>query len=241
MPGDALAHPPLYAPRERFAAPPATAVPEYLERHYWWAYVRPNAVRVFERPWLVDLILWGNYRRLCDAALTALGRLDGRTLQIACVYGDLTPRMTARLADDHGTLDVVDILPVQLDNLRAKLPADAPVRLQRQDSTALTAADGTYDRVLMFFLMHEQPDDVRSRTIAESLRVLKPGGEVVIVDFAKPAWWHPLRYLWLPFLNLIEPFAARLWRDGAPTWLDAPIATRQTFFGRMFQLITLKK
>ena len=72
MPGDALAHPPLYAPREHFA-PPAVAVPEYLERHYWWAYVRPNAVRVFERPWLVDLILWGNYRRLCDAALTALG------------------------------------------------------------------------------------------------------------------------------------------------------------------------
>ena len=44
---------------------------------------------------------------------------------------------------------------------------------------------------------------------------------------------------WLP--DGIEPFAARLWRDETPTWLDAPIATRQTFFGRMFQLITLRK
>ena len=44
-------------------------MPLYLEQTYWWAYVHPNAVRVFERQWLVNLILWGNYSRLRDAAL----------------------------------------------------------------------------------------------------------------------------------------------------------------------------
>jgi hypothetical protein len=39
-------------------------VPRYLLTHYWWAYVHPNAVKVFERQWLVNLILWGNYERL---------------------------------------------------------------------------------------------------------------------------------------------------------------------------------
>src|SRR3954469_13313821 len=75
------------------------AVPRYLAQTYWWAYVHPNAVRLFERQWLVNLILWGNFAALRDAALAALGeRLDGRTLQIACVYGDLTSRLRARLS-----------------------------------------------------------------------------------------------------------------------------------------------
>ena len=74
-------------------------IPRYLQAHYWWAYVHPNAVWLFERAWLADLILWHNYRGLSEAALTALaaagtnGQLPGRTLQIACVYGDLTERL----------------------------------------------------------------------------------------------------------------------------------------------------
>ena len=64
----------------------AALIPAYLERTYWWAYVHPRAIRLFERQWLVDLILWGNYSRLRDQALQALGApLGGRTLQIACV------------------------------------------------------------------------------------------------------------------------------------------------------------
>jgi len=36
-------------------------VPDYLNAHYWWAYIHPKAVKLFERQWLVNLILWGNY------------------------------------------------------------------------------------------------------------------------------------------------------------------------------------
>ena len=55
-------------------------------------------------------------------ALDALGQqLSGRTLQIACVYGDLTRRLLERLSNG-ASLDVVDILPIQLENLARKLP-----------------------------------------------------------------------------------------------------------------------
>jgi hypothetical protein len=30
-------------------------------------------------------------------------------------------------------------------------------------------------------------------------------GKVVIVDYAQPRWWNPLRYLWRPVLALLEP------------------------------------
>ena len=48
-------------------------VPSYLEEIYWWAYVHPWAVHVFEREWLVNMIMLGNYARLRDAALAELG------------------------------------------------------------------------------------------------------------------------------------------------------------------------
>src|SRR5258708_6577647 len=92
-------------------------IPRYLEQVYWWAYVHPRAVHLFEREWLVNAILFGNYGRLRDAALAELGEpVRGRTLQVACVYGNLTATLRQRLAVD-ARLDVVDILPIQLANL----------------------------------------------------------------------------------------------------------------------------
>src|SRR4051812_8673394 len=119
----------------------APAIPKYLDQVYWWAYVHPRAVQVFEREWLVNAILFGNYARLRDAALDELGEtIHGDTLQVACVYGNLTPRLHARLAPD-ATLDVVDILPIQLRNLSRKLPSDERVALLQGDSSSLACPD----------------------------------------------------------------------------------------------------
>src|SRR5262245_25716585 len=81
-------------------SPAELEVPHYLNAHYWWAYIHPTAVQLFERQWLVNLILWGNYARLRDAVMAEMGdSLPGRTLQVACVYGDLTTRVSARVAE----------------------------------------------------------------------------------------------------------------------------------------------
>lgn len=218
-------------------------VPKYLSANYWWAYVHPRAVQLFERQWMVNLILWGNYRTLSDAVLDSLGdRLDGRTLQIACAYGDLTPRLASRIGAD-GVLDVVDILPIQLSNLAAKLPADSPVRMHHMNSAMLRFADASVDRALMFFLLHEQPHEVRLHTLAEALRVVRPGGTLTIVDFARPSRLNPQRYVWLPLLELVEPFARALWEEQVCDWLppDVPVAAieRRSFFGGAYQMLTI--
>jgi ubiquinone/menaquinone biosynthesis C-methylase UbiE len=218
------------------------AVPGYLERVYWWAYVRPGAVRLFERQWLVNLILWGNFARLRDAALDALGaRLDGRTLQIACVYGNLTERLRRRLTPG-GSLDVVDVLRVQLDNLGRKLPGDPRVGLIQGDSSALDIASASYDRALAFFLLHEQPEEVRRRTLAEALRILKPGGRLVIVDYHRPRRTHPLYLLMIAILKTLEPFALDLWRHEVAEWLPGGVTIEKgTGFGGLYQLLHITK
>ncbi|MEO7392384.1 MAG: rhodoquinone biosynthesis methyltransferase RquA [Ramlibacter sp.] len=223
--------------------PLAPAIPRYLERAYWWAYVHPRAVRLFEREWLVNLILFGNYARLRDAALTELGKtVTGRTLQVACVYGNLTPRLRQRLAPD-ASLDVVDILPIQLKNLASKMPADERVTLLQNDSRELPSPDAHYDQVLLFFLLHEQPEVVRRATLTEAMRVVKPGGKIVIVDYHRPVRLHPLRPVMTGVFRALEPFAADLWQHELAEYLPVnPVPSpfeKQTYYGGLYQKLVL--
>jgi ubiquinone/menaquinone biosynthesis C-methylase UbiE len=221
----------------------AVAVPAYLAQTYGWAYVHPRAIRVFERQWLVNLILWGNFARLRDAALDALGRsLPGRTLQIACVYGDLTRKLAQRIAPG-GALEVVDVLPLQLANCARKLPPDHAVRLTHADAAALAHDSASFDRALLFFLLHEQPEPVRRATLAQALRVVKPGGRIVIVDYHRPHRLNPLYWPMVAVLRLLEPYALDLWARDIDAWLPAGVPPaaleRRTLFGGLYQLVTI--
>jgi len=225
------------------ALPPVLAVPRYLEEVYWWAYVHPNAVRFFERQWLVNAILWGNFSRLRDAALDAMDLPpEGRLLQIACVYGDLTARLAARMTPKT-QLDVVDVLPVQLSNLKRKLNGHPGISLFQRNSADLGFAGDSYDRTLLFFLLHEQPEAVRRQTLAEAVRVTAPGGRIVIADYHCPSRMHPLYYLFRPVLALLEPYALDLWRSDIASWLPQQVGvrieSRRTFFGGLYQLVVL--
>ena len=219
------------------------AIPAYLQETYWWAYVHPNAVSFFERQWLVNLILWGNFARLRDAALAELGgEVHGRTLQVACVYGNFTEHLAARVAPG-GSLDIVDVLPIQLRNLREKLPVAAPVALHQYDSTALGFEDASYDQAIIFFLLHEQPAASRRQTLREALRVVRPGGKLVLVDYHLPVRLHPLRYLFRPVLRALEPFALDLWQHELAEWLPASVKPeqirKQTYYGGLYQKLVI--
>jgi ubiquinone/menaquinone biosynthesis C-methylase UbiE len=220
--------------------------PSYLLRWYWWAYAHPISVRVFEREWLINAILFGNYDRLRSATIEALGPdYSGRTLQMACAYGSFTPELAQRVGAAGGSLDVIDALPVQIDNVRRKAAKHSCVRATLMDAAALDFPECTFDRVAMFMLLHEQPEEWRRHTIAEAARVLKPGGRLVVTDYARPDWRHPLRYLLPPMLALLEPFALALWQRPIESFFsEAPMrfaAPHRTFFGGLYQLVMLER
>lgn len=241
------------SPRSNALAAPAqpdghgqgVAIPDYLQDTYWWAYLHPRAVHIFERQWLVNLILWGNFARLRDLALDQLGPvINERVLQIACVYGNFTENLTRRFGP-QGSLDVIDVAPIQLRNLAAKLKDPRGVSMHRQDSTALQFEDGSHDSVVLFFLLHEQPLAARRKTLAEALRVTRPGGRIVIVDYHRPHWLNPMRYLMTLVLRTLEPYAMDLWRQEISEALPADVQPariqKSTRFGGLYQLVVITR
>ena len=61
---------------------------------------------------------------------------------------------------------------MQLENLRRKLQGNRRVTLRHEDSGSLTCASRSYDCVVVFFLLHEQPESARVRTVHEALRAV---------------------------------------------------------------------
>ena len=219
-------------------------IPDYLQDTYWWAYVHPKSVWVFEREWLVNLILWGNMNRLTCAVLDELDlQPNSSVLQVACVYGDFSNRLASHLGQSQSSLSIVDIAPVQIDNIKKKVAVHDNISVHQQDSTCMSFPNDSFDETVVFFLLHEQPEEARRKTVAEAIRVTRPGGRVIFVDYHGPKRSNPMRYVMKPVLALLEPFAMDLWRDELPAFMPAEINPEQIssdfYFGGLYQKVVL--
>lgn len=212
------------ATREVTALPAGEAtgatLSEYPAPQYWWAYAWPPAVWLFDHQPIINAILFGNYRRLTDQALTLLleGR-PGRTLQIASVYGVLVPELARRFTPEQ-PLHLIDISPIQLRRAQAKIEAVGAaesVRLSRMDAQALHFETSSFESALIFLLLHEMPDAARRRTLRQALRVLAPGGRLVLAEYGARTQHHPLHRWPIRWLfGAAEPYLPSLWRTDLP-------------------------
>lgn len=214
----------------------AAELPDYLVRYYWWAYLRPASIRIFDRRMVVSAILWGRYRYLCDLALEDIPP-GSRVLQMACVYGDLSPRLAQRLGC-KGRLDIVDIAPIQVQHARIKLAATPWARACVAD--AAEPGPDRYDTVLAFFLLHELPDARKHRVVDAALAQLRPGGKAIFIDYARPGPLHPLKPVMAAIFARLEPFAGTMWHSGIRSFAtqSGPYEwSRSTLFGGLYQRV----
>ena len=77
--------------------------------------------------------------------------------------------------------------------------------------------------------------------LAEALRVVRPGGRIVIVDYHPPAKYNPLWYLMRAVFATLEPFAIDLWRHEVVEYLPAAPASveKRSYFGGLYQKLVL--
>lgn len=108
----------------------------------------------------------------------------GRGLDVGCGTGLLAER----LADRGYRMTGVDPSAGMLDLLRAR---ESPVEAVHASGTALPFQDDSFDTVLTVAVLHHIADrvDVR-RTLAEMVRVVRPGGRILVWDHnpRNPYW-----------------------------------------------------
>ncbi len=217
----------------------ATEIPAYLEKYYWWAYLRPAALRVFDHTPVVSAILWGQYGRLKQAVLDEIG-VGQQVLLASCVYGNLSCDLSRRVGLT-GHLDVIDVAPIQLENCRRKLRGFPQATIRLADAAA--PGNELYDAVCCYFLLHELPDDYKRAVVEALLDRVGPGGKGIFVDYHKPHWAHPLKPVTSLVFDTLEPFAKGLWRNeiaefsanaGQFSW------RKETYFGGLFQKVVVE-
>jgi ubiquinone/menaquinone biosynthesis C-methylase UbiE len=217
-------------------ATPAPPIPAYLQDTYYWAYINPRNVRWLDRDLVVRTILWHQHHKLRNLAFDEIAP-GQHVLQAANVYGDFSVRLVEHVGTE-GTLDVVDVAPVQVKNARRKLRDYPNAAVHRGNVLHLDSSP--FDVVLSYFLLHEVPDVHKFDAVNLFLDKVRPGGKAVFVDYHKPRWWHPLKPITSIVFDTLEPFAKTLWRkeiyEFAQDWEDFAWS-KQTIFGGLFQKV----
>ncbi|HMW28827.1 MAG TPA: class I SAM-dependent methyltransferase [Plasticicumulans sp.] len=98
----------------------------------------------------------------------------------------------------------IDLTPAMLDRARQRAAArpELAIELRSGDALALDFADASFDAVILHLIVAVVPD--AARALAESARVLRPGGRVLLYDkFLRPGQSAPLRRLLSPLLGRI--------------------------------------
>jgi len=191
-------------------------MPVYLVRHYWWAYLWRPAIWFFDHQPIINAILFGQYKKLLKQTMDCLkDRPAGEVLQLTCVYGCLTPTLVRQL--NPQPLHLIDVSMAQLLASRKRLMVSeqSRLRMMRMNAEKLALQSDGFMTVIIFFLMHEMPEDARHKALAETLRVLAPGGRLLITEYgAEPRshWIYrfwPLRFILLKY----EPFLQGFWSE----------------------------
>lgn len=196
--------------------------PEYLVRHYWWAYLWRVGGWFFDHQMIINAILFGQYRILTDSTVRAstFNQQKGQTLQLTCNYGDLTNRLLNELNTNLHLMDVSD-LQLSLALNKNKKGIHSHIIPVRMNAERLAYRDNAFSTVVLFFLLHEIPNDARQRCIEEIMRVLKPDGRLVITDYGvKPE--QLLTWQFRPVCRLIfflEPFLEEFMHEDLTTVL----------------------
>ena len=134
-----------------------------------------------------DLMSGGIHRLWKRVTIEMSGVRPGHTvLDIAGGTGDLTAKFS-RIVGPEGTVVLADIndsmLKVGRDRLVDRGITDN-VRFSRADAQYLPFPDNTFDVITIAFGLRNVTD--KDMALRSMLRVLKPGGKLLVLEFSKP-------------------------------------------------------
>lgn len=121
-------------------------------------------------------------------------RRGAKVLDLAGGTGDLT-RKFSEMVGDSGKVVLADINASMLSVGRDRLTDDGVVgniEYVQANAEALPFPDNSFDCITMAFGLRNVTD--KDKALASMYRVLKPGGQLMVLEFSKPADWLAKAY-----------------------------------------------
>ena len=140
---------------------------------------RENVIKIYDR-WapVYDKVFGSIFEQARRAAIAASEAVGGRVLEVGVGTGISLPYYSTRCS-----VIGIDISEAMLDVARARV-ARQGLRwvedLRVMDAQNLDFADGTFDVVTAQYVVNTVPDP--EEALAEFVRVLKPGGELIVIN-----------------------------------------------------------
>lgn len=144
----------------------------------------------------------------------------GRALELCAGTGYVARNLALR--QPEAECHALDISPEMLNvgRRRAVEQSIANLNFIQRSADDLPFADGSVDAVFAAFGLHELPTAVRKKAVAESARVLAPGGRLLVMDLDRPD--GALGALVDAYLAVMEPaYAAGVLGRGIAELLEA--------------------
>ena len=216
-------------------------IPDYLISVYNWAYVKPKNIDRLDNSFIYHFILFGQGWRLMKAYLQEIKEGD-RVLQVAHVYGNLVKKMAEKIGS-KGNLDIIDVVPHQLERAAKKLVDFKNVDMWLQDASQ--PYHRQYDVVGVYFLLHEVPDPIKRKIIDNALKQIdENNAKVVFIDYHYPSPYNPVRNI-LKLVNIfLEPYANIMWDKEIYEFTNQAHKyhwEKTTFFGGVYQKVIVTR
>lgn len=143
----------------------------------------PAIAKHYDR--IMNSISFGKYNRFIKKAVHDMQiEPDDHILDLGCGTGKNAALM-AEYIGDEGKITGIDLSPLMEKQFVKKHGADKRIEFKKERIDVLFNLEKQYDKVLISFVIHGFPHEVRKKLLKNASHHLKPGGTLMILDYSE--------------------------------------------------------
>ncbi len=145
--------------------------------------LKPFTAKYYDK--LMNAISFGLYRNFIEKAVDDMGIEPGdKILDLGCGTGRNAALMAKHLSE-NGRITGMDVSEIMEKQFIKKFEADQRLTFIRQRADIPFDLEDQFDKILISFVIHGFPHEVRKKVIENVVKHLKPGGTFLLLDFAE--------------------------------------------------------